>query len=31
MDPKGVHSGGNPAARDAALAELDRFLQRIRQ
>jgi len=30
-DPKGVHAGGNPAARAAALAELDRFLQRTRQ
>lgn len=31
VDPKGVHSGGNPAARDAALAELESFLQRTRQ
>jgi dienelactone hydrolase len=30
-DPKGVHVGGNPAARAAALAELDRFLLRTRQ
>lgn len=31
VDPQGVHSGGNPAARDAALAELESFLQRTRQ
>ena len=29
--PAGVHAGGNPAARAAALAELAQFLQRIRQ
>jgi dienelactone hydrolase len=31
VDPGGVHAGGNPAARAAALDELDRFLARIRQ
>jgi dienelactone hydrolase len=30
-DPNGVHSGGNPAARESALAELENFLQRTRQ
>lgn len=30
-DPAGVHVGGNPAARAAALDELDRFLAQIRE
>ena len=29
INPQGVHAGGNPVAREQALAELDRFLQRI--
>ena len=29
VSPEGVHAGGNPVAREQALAELDRFLQRI--
>jgi dienelactone hydrolase len=31
VDPAGVHLGGNPKARAAALAEMDRFLARILQ
>jgi dienelactone hydrolase len=31
VDPAGVHVGGNPQARAAALDELDRFLGRILQ
>ncbi|MDZ7653586.1 MAG: dienelactone hydrolase family protein [Burkholderiaceae bacterium] len=31
LDPRGAHAGGNPVARAAALAELDRFLLRTRQ
>ncbi len=31
VDPRGAHAGGNPVARAAALAELDRFLLRTRQ
>jgi dienelactone hydrolase len=29
VDKRGVHQGGNPAARAAALAEVDRFLARV--
>jgi dienelactone hydrolase len=29
VNPEGVHTGGNPVAREQALAELDLFLQRI--
>jgi dienelactone hydrolase len=29
VSPAGVHAGGNPVAREQALAELDRFLHRI--
>jgi dienelactone hydrolase len=29
VSPGGVHAGGNPVAREQALAELDRFLQRV--
>ncbi len=29
VDPRGVHEGGNPAAREAAYREFDEFLRRI--